>query len=219
MTQWNATSKEMITCYNCRQCIGSGEGKSTSSLAVLHDYSALSLCSIAECKISSLYCRSLQLLVGLCTGKILVLDTLSLQHLSTLTCHRSAVHSMHTLSPVALSGSHACSAQQWNSDAKRKASRHSFPERHSIGSMSQSGSQSNSTDPSPIPMSMAAYSTMELRHSSEQSISSNSSSDQNRMRTRLLSFGSGFKSYYDGPESKPHLESGYLLVWDLHHTS
>ena len=29
----------------------------------------------------------------------------------------------------------------------------------------------------------------------------------------LLSFGTGFKSYYDGPESKPYLKSGFLLVW------
>ena len=74
--------------------------------------------------------------------------------------------------------------------------------------MSLPESQTNSTDPSPIPMS-TPYSQY-----SEQS--SSSSSDHNRMGMRLLSFGSGFRSYYDGPESKQHLNSGFMLVWDLH---
>lgn len=31
---------------------------------------------------------------------------------------------------------------------------------------------------------------------------------------RLLSFGSGFKSYYDAPECGHHHNAGILLVWD-----
>lgn len=189
--------------------------------------SPLPLVTCAECKISSLHYHSLQLLVGLCSGKILVLDAVTFYHLSTLTCHRATVQGMHTLSlaslqPESESCAHSHSAQQWNlgSGPRRKATRHSLPERPSTGSMSLSGSQPNSTDPSPIPMSMTAYSTMELRHYSEQSITSasgsSSTNSQNRMGTRLLSFGSGFKSYYDGPESKLHLDSGFMLVWDLH---
>ena len=239
MTQWNASSKEMITCYNCRECLKDSEGMSSLStvcvcVCVCVTHSSLPLSHphphTTECKISSLHYHSLQLLVGLCSGKILMLDALTYTHLSTLTCHRAAVHSMHTLTvlPDVESFSHSRSAaQQWSSGSgsRTKASRNSFPERPSLGSMSLSGSQPNSANPSPIPMSLTgAYSSTGLRHYSEHSLvsqsitssSSGSSSERNRLGPRLLSFGSGFKSYFDGPESKPHLDSGFMLVWDLH---
>lgn len=31
---------------------------------------------------------------------------------------------------------------------------------------------------------------------------------------RLLSFGAGFRSYFDGPESKHYLHSAFMLVWE-----
>ncbi len=33
----------------------------------------------------------------------------------------------------------------------------------------------------------------------------------------LISVGSGFKSYFDGPESEVKGHSGFLLVWDSEH--
>ena len=35
--------------------------------------------------------------------------------------------------------------------------------------------------------------------------------------SQLLSVGSGFKSYFDGPESEVTGHSGFLLVWDSEH--
>ena len=172
--------------------------------------------SLSECKISSLHCHSLQLLVGLCSGKILVLDAQMLSHLSTLTCHRGTVYSMVTFTQTeAESYPHSqFPIPQWNSGSKTKASGNSLPDRPSLGSMS--GSQPNSADPSPIPItpSYSQYSETSILSTSQST--SSDGSERNRTGTRLLSFGSGFKSYYDGPESKPHLESGFMLVWDLH---
>ena len=174
-----------------------------------------------EVKITSLHCHSVHtLLVGLCSGKIIVLHTLTFSHLTTLTCHRGPVNTLHTLTPLPLSdtpsphsGFHWTSA---NAHSKKKQTRNSLPDRSSLGSMSLSGSQPNSTDPSPIPTSTpySQYSENSIL-SNSQSTSSSGSSGRSGMGTRLLSFGTGFRSYYDGPESTPHLESGFMLVWDL----
>ena len=101
-----------------------------------------SLCSSifppTDCKISSLHCHTQQLLVGLCSGKILVLDALTFSHLSSLTCHRGPVQALFTLSPPPPSSSDTSShysSPHWTS-AKKKSSRNSFPDRSSLGSMS-----------------------------------------------------------------------------------
>ena len=180
-----------------------------------------SLCSSifppTDCKISSLHCHTQQLLVGLCSGKILVLDALTFSHLSSLTCHRGPVQALFALSPPPPSSSDTSfhySSPHWTS-AKKKSSRNSFPDRSSLGSMSLPGSQPNSADPSPIPMSTPYSQYSESSILSNSQSTSSSGSDTARLGTRLLSFGSGFRSYYDGPESVPHLESGFVLVWDL----
>ena len=46
------------------------------------------------------------------------------------------------------------------------------------------------------------------RSSSLGSLSSTSQFNQ------LLSFGNGFKSYYDGPEAQNQFNAGFMLVWE-----
>ena len=177
--------------------------------------------SHTECKISSLHYHNLQLLVGLCSGTILVLDALTFTPLSFLSCHRGSVETMLslTLTPHTLSETNSYlhspySGSHWTSGStgRKKTSHNSLTDRPSLGT---SESHPNSTNPSPIPATPAYDPSPHSILSNSQSTSSNGSSDQNRMGTQLLSFGSGFKSYYDGPESIPHLKSGFMLVWDL----
>ena len=56
-----------------------------------------------------------------------------------------------------------------------------------------------------------------LIHLSDRSPSLSSIQTVNANSRQLLSFGTGFRSYFDGPESKQYWDSGFLLVWESEH--
>ena len=146
-----------------------------------------------ECCISSLHFSNLTLYVGLTCGKVLILDPHSFNCLCTLSCHRNQVKSLFCIDLTLL--------QQQDLDT--------FPlyEREKMERLSSSGSTLSvlhSTNPSPI-------------HLSDRSPSLSSIQTVNANSRQLLSFGTGFRSYFDGPESKQYWDSGFLLVWESEH--
>ncbi len=78
--------------------------------------------------------------------------------------------------------------------------------RHSSGS-NPTPPLSHSSNPSPISLAEGVHVHRSPSLSSVQSVGNTQ---------QLLSIGTEFKSYFDGPdhESKRHLDSGFLLVWD-----
>ena len=143
------------------------------------------------CCISSLHFSNLTLYVGLTSGKVLIMDACLFTCLCELSCHRNQVKSLFTIDLSLLQ-------QQQDRDTL------SLYEREKIERLSSSGSVTN---PSPVHHTDSICRSPSL--SSVQTINSNSH--------QLLSFGAGFKSYFDGPESKQYWDSGFLLVWDSEH--
>ena len=145
------------------------------------------------CCISSLHFSNLTLYVGLTSGKVLIMDACLFTCLCELSCHRNQVKSLFTIDLSQL--------QQQDRDTS------SLYEREKVERFSGSGSIPSVTNPSPVHLADSMCRSPSL--SSVQTINSNS--------RQLLSFGTGFKSYFDGPESKQYWESGFLLVWDSEH--
>ena len=159
----------------------------------LHTHAHTHTHTHAECCISSLHFSNLTLYVGLTCRKVLILDAHSFNCLCTLSCHRNQVKSLFCIDLALL--------QQQDLDT------FSLYEREKIERLSSSGSTPSvlhSTNPSPI-------------HLSDRSPSLSSIQTVNANSCQLLSFGTGFRSYFDGPESKQYWDSGFLLVWESEH--
>ena len=181
-----------------------------------------------ECKISSLHCHTTQLLVGLCSGKILVLDPLSYSLLSILTCHRGPVQSFLTLPSFLSDSSSLSTPYHWSSSSSATITKKKSSAVVNHFLIDPALDQCHSLDLSQI-LEIPVPSLPQLPYSqylessilsNSQSSSSGGSSGRSRHVARLLSLGSGFKSYYDGPESIPHgvrihvsMGSSYLHQW------
>ena len=146
-----------------------------------------------ECCISSLHFSNLTLYFSLTCGKVLILDVHSFNCLCTLSCHRNQVKSLFCIDLALL--------QQQDLDTFSLYEREKMER---LSSSSSTPSVLHSTNPSPI-------------HLSDRSPSLSSIQTVNANSRQLLSFGTGFRSYFDGPESKQYWDSGFLLVWESEH--
>ena len=145
-----------------------------------------------ECCISSLHFSNLTLYVGLTCGKVLILDAHSFNCLCTLSCYRNQVKSLFCIDLAILQQQDLDMFSLYEREMERLSSSGSTP------------SVLHSTNPSPIHLSDRCPSL-----SSIQTVNANS--------RQLLSFGTGFRSYFDGPESKQYWDSGFLLIWESEH--
>ena len=139
-----------------------------------------------DCSISCLHYSDLQLYIGLTCGKVLILDAITFDCLCQLSCHRDHVRSLVTIDLSQLQDS------EFFSPYKRDSSM-------TCSSFTPSVSHSS---PSPVQLSEGVHRSPSLN------------SVQSQTGYQLLSFGTGFQSYFDGPESKQYLKSGFLLVWE-----
>ena len=126
-----------------------------------------------------------------------MLDAITFDCLCQLSCHRDYIRSLVTIDLGQLQDS------EFYSSYKRDSS----------GSV-LSTTRSNSTPPvshsspsgsSPVQLSEGVHRSSSLSSMQSQTLTSGH---------QLLSFGTGFQSYVDGPESKQYLKSGFLLVWE-----